>query len=593
MKRVLITAIASITWLCLCCSAQAWWHEDWQYRKKIVLNATPAGADIKENLQEVPLLVRLHPGNFLFGNAKNDGSDIRFVSSDDKTPLKHHIERFDSLDELALIWIRVPRVSGGANADFVWMYYGNEEAMGGQDAAGTYDVNQVLTYHFGEAEGMPQDSTAFANHASAFTGGQALPSVIGNGISLNGGGDRIAIAKSPSLDFTNGFTFSAWLRITGPMEDRYLFSVQDQQGQIVVALDQTHVYGKITKGEEPPVVTEKSADIPLNSWHFVAVTGTPNGRLTIYVDGAEMTWVDLGGVYPPVNGPVAIGSSAQEAQFFAGELDEIAISNMARSPGWVRTLYASQGPESLLLNFEQEEINEGGGGALSNFAASLRTVAKNITFDGWIIIGILIFMAGAVCAVFAGKAMSLRYTQKEDDEFLENFERASSLVALEAKNDEYPYSSLHRIYQAGRNELARKIGNLSAADWQERLTPRVLKAVTTALEKAYIRETQKLNAWMVLLTLSIAGGPFLGLLGTVWGVMSTFAAMAEAGEANITAIAPGMASALATTVFGLIVAIPALFGYNYLATRVKNMTADLAVFIEDFTVKLEEMESDS
>jgi biopolymer transport protein ExbB len=589
VKRIQIILVATITWLSLCCSAHAWWHEDWQYRKKIVLNATPAGADIKENLQEIPLLVRLHPGNFIFGNAKNDGSDIRFVSSDDKTPLKHHIERFDSLEEMALLWVRVPRVSAGANADFVWMYYGNEKAMGGQDAAGTYDVNQVVAYHFGEAEGLPQDGTAFGNHTSAFTGGQALPSVIGNGISLNGGGDRIAIAKSPSLDFANGFTFSAWIRITGPMQDSYLFSAQDQQGQIIVALDGTHVYAKVMKGEEPPVATEKSADVPLNSWHHVAVTGSPNGRLIVYLDGGEMTWSDLKGSYPPVSGPVALGASVEESNFFGGELDELAVSNIARSPGWIRTLYASQGPEGLLLNFEQEEINEGGGGALSDFAASLRTVAKNITFDGWLIIGILIFMAGAACAVFVSKAMSLRYTVKEDTEFLESLEKASSPIALEAKSAEYPYSSLYRIYQAGRNELARKVGNLSAADWREHLTPKVLKAITTALEKAYIRETQRLNAWMVLLTLSIAGGPFLGLLGTVWGVMSTFAAMAEAGEANITAIAPGMASALATTVFGLIVAIPALFGYNYLATRVKNMTADLAVFIEDFTVKLEEV----
>jgi biopolymer transport protein ExbB len=94
---------------------------------------------------------------------------------------------------------------------------------------------------------------------------------------------------------------------------------------------------------------------------------------------------------------------------------------------------------------------------------------------------------------------------------------------------------------------------------------------------------------MVLLTMAITGGPFLGLLGTVWGVMNTFAAMAEAGEANLTAIAPGVASALATTVFGLIVAIPALFGYNYLSGKIKNITADLGIFVDDITVKLEQL----
>jgi biopolymer transport protein ExbB len=75
--------------------------------------------------------------------------------------------------------------------------------------------------------------------------------------------------------------------------------------------------------------------------------------------------------------------------------------------------------------------------------------------------------------------------------------------------------------------------------------------------------------------------------------MNTFAAMAEAGEANIMAIAPGVASALSTTVFGLIVAIPALFGYNYLASKIKNMTAEMSVFVDQFALKADEAHGES
>ena len=77
-----------------------------------------------------------------------------------------------------------------------------------------------------------------------------------------------------------------------------------------------------------------------------------------------------------------------------------------------------------------------------------------------------------------------------------------------------------------------------------------------------VRETQRLNRMMVLLTIAISGGPFLGLLGTVVGVMITFAAIAATGDVNVNAIAPGIAAALVATVAGLGVAIPALFGYN-------------------------------
>jgi biopolymer transport protein ExbB len=96
---------------------------------------------------------------------------------------------------------------------------------------------------------------------------------------------------------------------------------------------------------------------------------------------------------------------------------------------------------------------------------------------------------------------------------------------------------------------------------------------------------------MVFLTLSIAGGPFLGLLGTVVGVMITFAAIAAAGDVNVNAIAPGIAAALVATVAGLGVAIPALFGYNYLISKIKDATSDMHVFVDEFVAKMAEFYS--
>ena len=93
---------------------------------------------------------------------------------------------------------------------------------------------------------------------------------------------------------------------------------------------------------------------------------------------------------------------------------------------------------------------------------------------------------------------------------------------------------------------------------------------------------------MVLLTIAISGGPFLGLLGTVVGVMITFAAIAASGDVNVNAIAPGIAAALVATVAGLGVAIPALFGYNYLNTRIKEINADMRVFVDEFVTRIAE-----
>ncbi|MFA7060767.1 MAG: MotA/TolQ/ExbB proton channel family protein, partial [Pedobacter sp.] len=110
---------------------------------------------------------------------------------------------------------------------------------------------------------------------------------------------------------------------------------------------------------------------------------------------------------------------------------------------------------------------------------------------------------------------------------------------------------------------------------------------SAALDRANSDELKKMNAWMIVLTLGISGGPFWGLLGTVWGVMNTFASLAEAGEANLSAIAPGVASALACTLFGLLVAIPALFAYSFLILHMKNLNVETRHFIEEYALRVE------
>jgi len=116
-----------------------------------------------------------------------------------------------------------------------------------------------------------------------------------------------------------------------------------------------------------------------------------------------------------------------------------------------------------------------------------------------------------------------------------------------------------------------------------------MDAIKAAIDADLVRETQRLNSGMVLLTIAISGGPFLGLLGTVVGVMITFAAIAAAGDVNVNAIAPGIAAALLATVAGLAVAIPALFGYNYLASRIKNITIAMQIFVDEFVTRSAEL----
>ena len=120
------------------------------------------------------------------------------------------------------------------------------------------------------------------------------------------------------------------------------------------------------------------------------------------------------------------------------------------------------------------------------------------------------------------------------------------------------------------------------------LSDQSIAAIRATLEAQLNRESQSLNKLIVMLTIAISGGPFLGLLGTVVGVMITFASIAAAGDVNVNAIAPGISAALLATVAGLAVAIPALFGYNYLLTRIKDATNEMAVFLDAYVTRIAE-----
>src|SRR5262249_14386236 len=118
--------------------AHAWWNQDWAARKPLRIDASPAGANIAEPIGPAPVLIRLHAGNFKFDLAKEDGSDLRFIAGDDRTPLPFHFEKYDGLLGEALVWVGVPDLKPGAKNE-IWLYYKNAKAPPAEDAKATYD----------------------------------------------------------------------------------------------------------------------------------------------------------------------------------------------------------------------------------------------------------------------------------------------------------------------------------------------------------------------------------------------------------------------------------------------------------------------
>ncbi len=566
--------------------AHAWWDEKWQFRKKIVFDTTSTGADIKENLNETAVLLRLHTGNFNFAGAKDDGSDLRFLSGDDKLPLKFQKELYDAANEMALVWVKVPRIMAGSKQDFIWMYYGNKSAAQVQEQGGIYDVNQLLVYHLDEAEGKPRDETAYGNHPSEFSAEMGVPAVIGTGLTLNGSSDRIVIPRSPSLNFSTGFTFSAWIRISQPQSNARILSWEDQNQSLIIAIDQTKVFARATASGQT-VETEKTADLPIETWHLLAVTAEPSKRLTIYLDGTQMNWVNLPGALPEPASDLCVGAALNGSGFFAGDLDEIELSKTARPADGFRAAFRGQGPDNVLAAVMEEEGNAGSGESLTIHL--LKVVARTITLDGWLVIGTLALLGVFCWIIFLTKMLSLYQTSRANISFTGQLREEPEFDTLYNQEENgFAGSSLYRVYNAGFEEL--KLTQSKIDKEKNGLSKSMLNSIRSALDKATMQESRRFGAGLMVLTFGISGGPFLGLLGTVWGVMNTFAGMAEAGEANLTAIAPGVASALACTLAGLLVAIPALFSYSFLTQRIKDLNADMYLFTDQFVLKLQEEE---
>lgn len=286
---------------------------------------------------------------------------------------------------------------------------------------------------------------------------------------------------------------------------------------------------------------------------------------------------------------------------FAGDIDELQIGKIARPTGFIKLAAIGQGPDQAkLISFS---VDEETASWLSGYFA---VILKSVTLDGWVVIGILMIMAAVSWVVMYDRASYLNKQAKANAQFMKGFrEIASDLTMLdrgdadevstlggrltEADAKMMRSSSLYRIYHIGAAEIRHRFaGNGTRAPVLSAVS---IAAIRAALDSGVVKEMQRLNRLMVVLTIAISGGPFLGLLGTVVGVMITFAAIAASGDVNVNAIAPGIAAALVATVAGLGVAIPALFGYNYLISRIKDLTSDIQVFVDEFVTKMAEFYS--
>lgn len=251
------------------------------------------------------------------------------------------------------------------------------------------------------------------------------------------------------------------------------------------------------------------------------------------------------------------------------------------------------------------------------FANAMTFALEKATTEGKITIGLLAIVSLFSWSVIIKKARQLYLAHKAGKKFFEAYRATRNPLELFNQKSDFTDAPAFEVYVAGAEELAYHLKNnpvsvrakvksvgapdtaalgqtdLLAKTTTTKISSSSFESVRVVLERSVGQQALSLEKGMIILSTAVAGGPFIGLLGTVWGVMETFSGIAIAKAASLTAMAPGVAGALIATVVGLFVAIPAMFAYNYMITMIRGITQELDNFNSEFATAIEHVYVDN
>jgi biopolymer transport protein ExbB/TolQ len=242
------------------------------------------------------------------------------------------------------------------------------------------------------------------------------------------------------------------------------------------------------------------------------------------------------------------------------------------------------------------------------FAANAAVYAiQNATTEGKATVIALLVLSLFSWTIIITKFRQLMIARAATKKFLAAYGSTRDPLDIQRRGELFEGAPAYQLYIRGADELAyqlknnpvqiegapkvNSVGEGNTDHFARAVTTKIsvesYEAVKVVLEEAAGAEAMALEKGMIVLSTAVAGGPFIGLLGTVWGVMSTFAGIAESGGATLKAMAPGVAAALVATVTGLLVAIPAMFAYNFMVTTIRHITQELDGFVSRYANQIE------
>jgi biopolymer transport protein TolQ len=206
-------------------------------------------------------------------------------------------------------------------------------------------------------------------------------------------------------------------------------------------------------------------------------------------------------------------------------------------------------------------------------------------FANWIVgsVMILLVVFSLICwIIIIYKGIYLRLAQSESHKFLETFWQAKRLDAIYQTSEELRRSPIAQVFKAGYTELS-KLKGQKAKDgeaMQEQLGD--IESIERALRRASMSEVTALESMVPFLATTGSTAPFIGLFGTVLGIVASFHEIGAQGAAGFDVVAPGLADALFATAVGLLAAIPAVIAYNFFVRRIRVLASEMDAFSADF-----------
>jgi biopolymer transport protein ExbB/TolQ len=217
----------------------------------------------------------------------------------------------------------------------------------------------------------------------------------------------------------------------------------------------------------------------------------------------------------------------------------------------------------------------------------LHFVLSRATAEARVVLVILALFSIFAWYMMVFKGLQMRRAKKLNQYFDSEFRAQKNVLGIFDRRLEVSGCPFFAVYQEGCQELDARLKSATGGARQASLSLKSMEHIKRTLESAVARESIKLESGLILLASAVSGGPFLGLLGTVWGVMDTFAMVGQQQNAALEVMAPGVSAALITTVAGLLVAIPSMFGYNFLVHSLRVRTVELDNFAQELVSKME------